>query len=183
MILRNFKCNGTVFCPATELSSEQMTSPGQAKDGMNAAFRLYPVDRPRGAPYLARFWRDVGYRNCLLTHPSGKTEVSWRFCSLGPERSVVHSPCHPEDLTCLRQVKERMSRSQDSLYPNSRFQGASPLSPCHPDRSVPGFPTSRCWQQPRVRLSVKREPHALHQRHRSQLEIRGSAVEGSAVLA
>jgi hypothetical protein len=27
---------------------------------------------------------------------------------------------------------------------------------CHLDRSVPGFPTSRCWRRPRVRLSVKR---------------------------
>jgi hypothetical protein len=27
---------------------------------------------------------------------------------------------------------------------------------CHLDRSVPGFPTSRCWQGPRVRLSLKR---------------------------
>jgi hypothetical protein len=27
---------------------------------------------------------------------------------------------------------------------------------CHLDRSVPGFPTSRCWQRPRVRLSVER---------------------------
>jgi hypothetical protein len=27
---------------------------------------------------------------------------------------------------------------------------------CHPDRSAPGFPTSHCWQQPRVRLSVVR---------------------------
>jgi hypothetical protein len=36
-----------------------------------------------------------------------------------------------------------MNRSEDSLHPNSRFQGVSPLSPCHPDRSGPGFPTSR----------------------------------------
>ena len=27
---------------------------------------------------------------------------------------------------------------------------------CHLDRSAPGFPTSRCWQRPRVRLSVER---------------------------
>ncbi len=27
---------------------------------------------------------------------------------------------------------------------------------CHLDRSAPGLPTSRCWQLPRVRLSLKR---------------------------
>jgi hypothetical protein len=33
-----------------------------------------------------------------------------------------------------------------------------------PDRSVPGFPTSRCWQRPRVRCSLK-NPHDVDQRH------------------
>jgi hypothetical protein len=28
-----------------------------------------------------------------------------------------------------------MNSRQNSLHPNSSFQGASPLSPCHPDRS------------------------------------------------
>jgi antitoxin Phd len=45
---------------------------------------------------------------------------------------------------------------QDSLHPNSTFPCKSLLWPCHPDRSGPGFPTSRCWQRPRVRLSVER---------------------------
>jgi hypothetical protein len=30
------------------------------------------------------------------------------------------------------------------------------LQNCHPDRSVPGFPTSRCQRRPRVRLSAER---------------------------
>ena len=34
---------------------EQVPCLRQVKDGTNAAFRLYPVDRSRGAPYLARF--------------------------------------------------------------------------------------------------------------------------------
>jgi hypothetical protein len=51
---------------------------------------------------------------------------------------------------------------------------------CHLDRSVPGFPTSRCWRRPRVRFSL-RKPHDVDQRHGSRQEIRGSAVERSAV--
>jgi hypothetical protein len=49
---------------------------------------------------------------------------------------------------------------------------------CHLDRSVPGFPTSRCKRQPRMRFS-SRKPHDLDQRHGSRQEIRGSAVERS----
>ena len=36
----------------------------------------------------------------------------------------------------------------------SLWKSPSPL--CHLDRSEPGFPTSRCWRRPRVRLSLKR---------------------------
>jgi hypothetical protein len=40
------------------------------------------------------------------------------------------------------------------LFSNySPWKRRSPL--CHLDRSVPGFPTSRCWRRPRVRLSLK----------------------------
>ena len=74
---------------------DQETSLRRVKDGMNAAFRLYPVDRSKGAPYLARFWRDVGYRNCLLTHAPRQTEVPWRFClpnHEGTKRDVATLP-------------------------------------------------------------------------------------------
>ena len=46
---------------------------------MNGAFWLYPVHRSMGAPHLARFMRDVGYRNCLLTHAPSHTESSGDF--------------------------------------------------------------------------------------------------------
>ena len=80
---------------------DQVTCLRQVKNGMNAAFRLYPVDRSKGAPYLARFWRDVGYRNCLLTHAPSKT------CSLGPECTRERSggtccfPCRGEAFLVL----------------------------------------------------------------------------------
>jgi hypothetical protein len=32
-------------------------------------------------------------------------------------------------------ISASTNKSEDSLHPNSSFQGASPLSPCHPDRS------------------------------------------------
>jgi hypothetical protein len=57
-----------------------------------------------------------------------------------------------------------------------RWRRRPPL--CHLDRSVPGFPTSRCWQRPRVRFSL-RKPHDVDQRHESPQEIRGSVVERS----
>jgi hypothetical protein len=42
------------------------------------------------------------------------------------------------------------------LFSNySHWKHRPPL--CHLDRSVPGFPTSRCWQRTRVRLSVERD--------------------------
>jgi hypothetical protein len=41
------------------------------------------------------------------------------------------------------------------LFSNhSAWKHRPPL--CYLDRSPPGFPTSRCWRRPRVRLSVKR---------------------------
>jgi hypothetical protein len=36
------------------------------------------------------------------------------------------------------------------------LHGSAGLSFCHPDRSVPGFPTSQCEQRPRMRLSLQR---------------------------
>src|SRR6202044_2507641 len=62
------------------------------------------------------------------------------------------------------------SRPERSVVERSAFQ-RSPLgrlllsnccpwkhrpSLCHLDRSAPGFPTSRCYRRPRVRLSVER---------------------------
>jgi hypothetical protein len=47
-------------------------------------------------------------------------------------------------------------------------------------QSVPGFPTSHCWQRLRMRFS-SRKPHDVDQRHGSRQEIRGSVVEGPAV--
>ena len=72
----------------------------QVKDGMDAAFRLYPVDRSKGAPYLARFWRDVGYRNCLLTNAQAKPMshgdfVHWLATGLADPRWDETGRCHP----------------------------------------------------------------------------------------
>ncbi len=47
-------------------------------------------------------------------------------------------------------------RNSRSLDPTNSSQMEAPPSPCHPDRSVPGFPTSQSQQRPRMRLSVKR---------------------------
>ena len=68
----------------------------------------------------------------------------------------------------------------NSVHPVAIFSERNRPSLCHLDRSVPGFPTSRCWQGPRVRFSL-RKPHDVDQHHGSQQEIRGSAVERSAV--
>jgi hypothetical protein len=49
---------------------------------MNESFSLSRQQLP-GAPYLARFWRDVGFRNCLLiripaaTQLPAETSIHW----------------------------------------------------------------------------------------------------------
>ena len=149
------------------------------------------LDRSKGAPYLARFWRDVGYGNCLLTHASGKTELSWRFFSWGtgaypdfPLRSAS------DDHVCLRKVDHRLCR------PTGHETGRGhPLFPSH--QLCPGAPRShqRTWVNQdgakphqssvfsllRQKVFLLREPHAVHKHHESQREIPGSAVERPAV--
>ena len=51
---------------------------------------------------------------------------------------------------------------------------------CHLDRSAPGFPTSRCWLLPRVRLSLKRAA-CRSSKPRVSTGNPGSVVERSAV--
>jgi hypothetical protein len=101
-----------------------LTCLGQAKDGMNAAFRLYPVDRSKGAPYLARFWRDVGYRNCLLTHAPRKTEVPWRFCSLGSERTRISYYALLATTTCAPLCRESHTEFINATGLNRKSGGA-----------------------------------------------------------
>jgi hypothetical protein len=103
---------------------EQVTCLGQVKDGMNAAFRLYPVDRSKGAPYLARFWRDVGYRNCLLTHAPRKTEVPWRFCSLGSERTRISYYALLATTTCAPLCRESHTEFINATGLNRKSGGA-----------------------------------------------------------
>jgi hypothetical protein len=56
----------------------------------------------------------------------------------------------------LAMLDIRLLSNLKSAHPNRNFPGKSLPFPCHPDRSVPGFPTSRRQRRPRVRLSVKR---------------------------
>jgi hypothetical protein len=68
-------------------------------------------------------------------------------------RSVIVLPCHPDRGShgpSAHQGDEK--RLLFGNYCPSKHR--PPL--CHLDRSVPGFPTSRCWKGPRVRLSLKR---------------------------
>ena len=96
---------------------------------MNVAFRIHPVHPSLGVPYL-------------LTHASGHTKAPWKSRSA----RLATTPCgvaHSEICTALSsrpvhlpwQVRRGMNKSSNALDPNSSFQGASPLSPCHPDRS------------------------------------------------
>jgi hypothetical protein len=129
---------------------EQVTCLGQVKDGMNAAFRLYPVDRSKGAPYLARFWRDVGYRNCLLTHAPRKTEVPWRFCSSRPERSAVERFPLP--------VSRKAVRFQHFADPTQPGGRATPS----PDRAPQGYAAAAVTVSPAKEEENPHWPALLH---------------------
>ena len=174
---------------------------------------------------------DENMRTRKLWVPHISRSEMWEGCRTAvgePEETAgVLNPFRPDSHGCAGSSLPQFAAGRclstersavevpDSLDPNSRFQGASPLSPCHPDRSEAEWrdlQSSRKVENltfpppPAVDLRglflgaectriscfavlatttcaahCKREPHALHQRHESQQEIRGSADERSAV--
>jgi hypothetical protein len=50
----------------------------------------------------------------------------------------------------------RPTQVDEKPPPFSNYSPRRTAPLCHLDRSVPGFPTSRCWQRPRVRFSLKK---------------------------
>src|SRR5271163_1199421 len=94
--------------------------------------------------------------------------------SLDPER-VCEYPEKKPSVPPLRFAPVGMTiLSQGQVFLAEALTGTT--QNCHPDRSGPGFPISRCWQRPRLRFPL-RKPHDVDQRHGSRQEIRGSVVE------
>jgi hypothetical protein len=70
---------------------------------MNRSQNSYPA-ATAGAPYLARFWRDVGNESALPCGPS-------RVCSLGPERTRIFHYAHAVQAPRVRLSVERAACS------------------------------------------------------------------------
>jgi hypothetical protein len=74
--------------------------------------------------------------------------------SVEPQISPLR--CAPVEMTKGRTVLPGRVVAEQEQFLSIFSLWERPSLLCHLDRSVPGFPTSRCSQRPRVRLSVKR---------------------------
>jgi hypothetical protein len=99
--------------------------------------------------------------------------------STHPNRSFPGKPL-PSPLSSRPELRRSAAERSAVLHGDQSSRRAPPF-PLSSRRSVPGFPTSRCWPRPQVRFSL-RKPHDVNQGHGYRQEILGSAVERSAVL-
>ncbi len=128
-------------------------------DGNNHSPKITPTTPAFGSePARERGWArpTQGDEKRFLFSGSPPSPLSSR-----PERSAVEGPAVRRLFlgNVFRQRNHGPSATQGDekplLFSNYPFWKRHPPL-CHLDRSEPGFPTSRCWRRPRVRLSVER---------------------------
>ncbi len=91
--------------------------------------------------------------------PAVSTDLSWKCFSVF--RQSCHGPFGPPEgmKNATEVATELSSRSERSVVERSAVLLTDPGSVFRP--SVPGFPASRSWQRPHMRLVVKRAARAL----------------------